>query len=178
MAHSAHEQMPGRLNLHRLRGKKMSTICIVMTSTTTIWFARSDDVLQLVSKPLFRQSAFLHATESSEQLPSEIIKQHITLLVHYYTVLIRTEMLSGLLQPHFQGKSTKWGLCAPVVLVFLILLSVRNAANTSRYQSHQISLENKYNYSSNGINNSDPTIITANHDEKTSVSMMFHVLHY
>lgn len=77
-------------------------------------------------------------------------------------------MLSGLLQPRFQGKSTKWGLCAPVVLVFLILLSVRNAANTSRYQSHQISLENKYNSSSNAINNSDPTIITANHDEKTS----------
>ena len=84
-------------------------------------------------------------------------------------------MLSGLLQPRFQGKSTKWVLCAPVVLVLLILLSVRNAANTSRYQSHQISLENKYNYSSNGINNSDPTIITANHDEETNVSMMFHV---
>ena len=31
---------------------------------------------------------------------------------------------------------------------------------------------------SNGINNSDPTIITANHDEEINVSMMFHVLHY
>ena len=30
---------------------------------------------------------------------------------------------------------------------------------------------------SNGINNNNPTIITANHDQETNVSMMFHVLH-
>ena len=69
----------------------------------------------------------------------------------------------------------KWVLCV-VILVILVLFSVRNPA-TSRYQTHQISFENKYNYSSNGINNNNPTIITANHDQETNVSMMFHVLH-